>query len=386
MDFEFCMQSGMPFLLRDFDSDMHAPEAANNQPHNYQTFFSAALPVWARVVQMAHSNKAALPRSELLELVESMQELDRSLSRMNQTRQNSALKHEQVKTLFQRAILVCTQKRLMIILFSPTLHDPDPLWRMKAKNIIFESSRLILEQQNLLNEATDPGPTGDAMAHFHFATLHCNIYNAVSNMLLLLKPSFVGDVHEHFPTIDPQELFAECFQSINIMQRTLAFSPYPIKAHASMSALALGARERLRLFYGFGKDIADLEAPEARDVLEAMKTSMHESLAMSSAAIDKALSSDDPPSTLCAAPQDDQQDQDQGPPAVPDDLFAATNGADAFGNPGFSVCFCLRFCNVRWMTCALMLMARQDTWNFGNEIFSDVDLGMPTPFWLPFGF
>lgn len=335
LDFNHSMQSGMPFLLRDTDSDSHEVPSNNDSLSDYPRIMSHALPVWAQVVQLTHSSNSAPSAGALSRLMSSMNKLNAFSVHPLTAGDGSSLEPERWTRLLERAIFTCCQSRMMIILFGPSMNDLDAARRAHARNVVVRSSNAILEQQILLDRENEDGPTGDAWAHFVFTLLHCNIYYAIANIVVLLRLTFAEEVVKAPLELDRDALLATCFRSLAIMERTLAFSPCAIKGHMIFFPLVHGTRERLRLCSELGVYGVDVYSKEAQSVLEVMQTTMQQSLEMGIAAVNEASLSGNPPLLLCEGVGNDSSDQEIVDARVPD--ITTGNGEGEFGNEAITV-------------------------------------------------
>lgn len=336
---EHAVQCGMPFLYRGSDSDALSNADADILP-GVDIALSTAMPVWARVVHLSHSEKAHLGVS-VSEIEQQMAELKFPPS-IIETHDAIHLSPQTVR----RTLLNCFHHRMTIVLHGPLVDSPSASERARSRAIITDSARTIIDNQALLARliTTQLEPAQTAWAHFILSLTHCNFWYGAESMLGLLRSrpseSTLTD-NDALTTLSTLRL------AQTLAARALSISPYNIKEYMVLEALIGGAQARLRLTAS-----ARYTPEETGCVVSAMQQAMDRSLEKSRIAIEEAMRSDDPPAALCedVSPEEGAKTPERGDMAAP---------ADDFGGAGI------------------------EDWTLGADFFSDLVFDSSGPWWGP---
>lgn len=295
------MQSGVPFLLREADSDVETLHDESRFWPGYRQWLVRAMPIWARVVQLSHSTKAGLPETELSDLQQDMDDLALPLTESFHARDLDST--GLTAAAIQCAVFDCCHSRMMISLYGPSMNDPDATKRIRSRRYTLKSARTILAHQVRLHGFSEDATrsSGDAWAHFIYTLFHCHIFNATEYITFILRMSRTEELRQQL-RLDTPALFDSLHLSRTLMDKVLAFSPCFVKGRMISHALVRAVEERLRT-----PAEIDINTPAAEPIIRAMLLAGQESLEKGKIAIDEALKIDDPPAALCGDVEDTAQ-------------------------------------------------------------------------------
>lgn len=307
LDLDHSLQSGMPFLLRDSDYDVREPDTAVQFWPNYEQRRYSAMPDWARVIHLSHSDKASVSAADLSNLQQRLEELTLPpVAAPNSADPVSFGTAYGIPAAIQRAVFDCCNYRMIGVLHLPFSDHPDAEIRYSAQHALLKSGQAILGYQaQLFTLISKSAPSArGAWTQFVFALLRCNFYVAVCILLKLSQ-------HRPEPTINTQRplverlnldiptLFSTLYTSLKLMEQGYPWSPRSAKELMILSALTRGLEERLRICGELGVQDVDINAPEATPMITAMQRAMEEVVEKSKIAIEEAKKMDDPPPGLC---------------------------------------------------------------------------------------
>jgi hypothetical protein len=294
----------MPYLLQDVDSDVElfSPDTGITDPH--QRRIAMATPVWAQLIRTTHSSRSSLTETEMASLRLRMTSLSLPVRDDSSTWTDmpSAMQHAMFETFHHR---------MMIVMHGSLLGSTDQQTRTSAEDIVFHSAMTIIRDRaqlaRLIEEEKKDERVRSAWAHFVFAVLHCNFFNAtrLGTSIIQKKLFRRSDVDTKMVSTTNND-HVELFNLLDLgdeilLNRVECLSPAALKEYMMLAGKMSGVRDRVQRQIDGNLPRQDLDSDGYTEMaIETMARAMNDSLKRARKNIEKARLSEDPPPALCS--------------------------------------------------------------------------------------